>query len=37
MIQGGHFLSDVLWAGVITYLVGQFLYYVFRFDEINYT
>ncbi len=36
MIQGGHFLSDVLWAGVIIYLVGQFLYYVFRFDEIDY-
>ncbi|MCX5849090.1 MAG: phosphatase PAP2 family protein [Deltaproteobacteria bacterium] len=36
MIQGGHFLSDVLWAGVITYLMGQFLYYVFRFDKINY-
>ena len=35
MIQGGHFLSDVLWAGVLTYLVGQILYYVFRFDKIN--
>jgi lipid A 4'-phosphatase len=35
MIQGGHFLSDVLWAGVFTYLVGQILYYVFRFDKTN--
>jgi lipid A 4'-phosphatase len=33
MIQGGHFLSDVLWSGVFTYLTGLILYYIFRFDE----
>ena len=33
MIQGGHFASDVLWAGGFTYLAGLILYYVFRFDK----
>ena len=33
MIQGGHFLTDVLWSGVFTYLTGLILYYIFRFDE----
>jgi len=33
MIQGGHFLSDVLWAGVLTYMTGIVLYYVFRLDR----
>jgi lipid A 4'-phosphatase len=33
MIQGGHFLSDVLWSGVFTYLTGLILYYIFRFHE----
>jgi len=33
MIQGGHFLSDVLWAGALTYLTGLILYYIFRFDR----
>ena len=25
VLQGGHFVSDVLWAGVIVYLVGAIL------------
>ena len=33
MIQGGHFASDVLWAGGFTYLTGLVLYYVLRFDK----
>jgi membrane-associated PAP2 superfamily phosphatase len=33
MIQGGHFPSDVLWAGGIVYLVGLALYYLLRLDE----
>lgn len=31
MIQGGHYASDVLWSGAMTYLTGLTLYYVFRF------
>jgi lipid A 4'-phosphatase len=31
IIQGGHFLSDVLWAGGFTYLTGLILSYVFCF------
>ncbi len=38
MIQGGHFITDVLWAGYLTYLTGMILYYIFRFDrEIDLT
>jgi len=33
MVQGGHFASDVLWAGGFTYLTGITLYYLFRFDK----
>lgn len=33
MIQGGHFPTDVLWSGALTYLTGLTLYYVFRFDR----
>jgi lipid A 4'-phosphatase len=33
MIQGGHFASDVLWAGGFTYLTGLIIYYVFRFHK----
>ncbi|MCF6187602.1 MAG: phosphatase PAP2 family protein, partial [Desulfobulbaceae bacterium] len=29
MLQGGHFLSDVLWAGGIVYLVGGILALIF--------
>jgi lipid A 4'-phosphatase len=35
MVQGGHFLTDVLWAGAITYLAGLVLYYIFRFDSCH--
>lgn len=35
MVQGGHFLSDVLWAGGVVYLVGLVLYYLLRLDEID--
>jgi lipid A 4'-phosphatase len=33
MVQGGHFASDVVWAGGITYLTGLLLFYIFRFDR----
>ncbi len=33
MIQGGHFASDVLWAGGFTYLTGLIFYYVLKFDK----
>jgi lipid A 4'-phosphatase len=33
IIQGGHFLSDVLWAGGFTYLAGLILSYIFRFHQ----
>jgi len=32
MAQGGHFASDVLWAGGVVYLVGLALYYLLRLD-----
>ena len=32
MVQGGHFPSDVLWAGGFTYLTALFLSPLFRFD-----
>jgi len=34
MIQGGHFLTDVLWSGAFTYLTGLLLYYIFGFDKV---
>jgi len=33
MAQGGHFASDVLWAGGMVYLTGLVLSHVFRFDN----
>jgi lipid A 4'-phosphatase len=33
IIQGGHFLTDVIWSGLFTYLTGITLAYVFRFDR----
>jgi lipid A 4'-phosphatase len=33
IVQGGHFLSDVLWAGGFTYLTGLILSYVFGFHR----
>jgi len=33
MVQGGHFPSDVLWAGGLVYLVGLALYYLLRLDQ----
>ena len=33
MAQGGHFLTDVIWAGLFTYLTGLILYYLFGFDR----
>jgi len=32
MAQGGHFASDVLWAGGMVYLAGLALYYLLRLD-----
>jgi membrane-associated PAP2 superfamily phosphatase len=33
MIQGGHFLTDVIWSGILVYLTGLILYYLFRLDR----
>jgi|APFre7841882630_1041343.scaffolds.fasta_scaffold01602_6 membrane-associated PAP2 superfamily phosphatase len=33
MVQGGHFPSDVLWAGGIVYLTGLILYYALGLDR----
>lgn len=33
MIQGGHFISDVLWSGGFTYLTGLLLAYGFGFNR----
>jgi membrane-associated PAP2 superfamily phosphatase len=33
MAQGGHFATDVLWGGGLTYLTGLMLSYVFLFDK----
>ena len=33
MIQGGHFLTDVIWSGILVYLTGLSLYYLFRLDR----
>jgi len=33
MVQGGHFPSDVVWAGGFTYLTGLVLSCFFRFDK----
>ncbi|MBZ4683372.1 MAG: phosphoesterase PA-phosphatase related [Fusobacteriales bacterium] len=32
-IQGGHFLSDVIWAGFMMYFTGIAFYYIFGFDK----
>jgi membrane-associated PAP2 superfamily phosphatase len=33
MIQGGHYLTDVIWSGFMVYFTGLFLYYLFRLDR----
>ena len=33
MVQGGHFLSDILWAWGCVYLMGVLLYYLLRLDK----
>jgi lipid A 4'-phosphatase len=33
MVQGGHFLTDVLWSGALMYLTGLVLYYIFQFHR----
>jgi lipid A 4'-phosphatase len=35
MVQGGHFVTDVMWAGAFTYLTGLALYYIFGFDRAS--
>jgi len=37
MIQGAHFLSDVMWAGGMVYLTGLACYYGLRFDRTKET
>jgi len=34
IVQGGHFASDVIWAGGFVYLCGIGLYYLLRLDRI---
>ena len=31
MIQGAHFLSDVIWSGAIVYIIGEMLTLIFKF------
>ena len=33
MIQGAHFVSDVVWAGGMVYLIGLAFYYILRLDR----
>jgi len=33
MIQGGHFLTDIIWSGVLVYLTGVVLCHAFRLDR----
>lgn len=33
MLQGGHFLSDVVWAGFLVYICGEILSYFMRLDK----
>lgn len=33
MAQGGHFLSDVIWAGALVYLISYFLFMIVKPDE----
>ncbi len=33
MAQGGHFLSDVIWAAAVCYFTAMGLYFAFRLDE----
>jgi lipid A 4'-phosphatase len=33
MVQGGHFITDVLWSGYFTYLTGAILYHLFRLNQ----
>lgn len=33
MIQGGHFLTDVIWSGALVYLAGLALYHLLRPDR----
>lgn len=35
IVQGGHYLTDVFWAGVLTYLTGYLLAQMFKFRKIN--
>jgi lipid A 4'-phosphatase len=32
MIQGGHFLTDVIWSGVFTYITGYILCYILLYN-----
>ncbi len=36
IVQGGHFISDVVWSGGITYLSGLALSYIFRLEQDDY-
>jgi lipid A 4'-phosphatase len=33
IIQGGHFLTDIIWSGLLIYLTGSALAYIFSFNR----
>jgi membrane-associated PAP2 superfamily phosphatase len=35
MLQGGHFLSDVLWSGYLVHMTGMLLYYLLHPDRFG--
>ncbi|MDH3348059.1 MAG: phosphatase PAP2 family protein [Desulfobulbaceae bacterium] len=35
ILQGGHYLSDVLWSGGLVYLVGYILAKILKIDQVN--
>lgn len=35
MVQGGHYLTDVLWSGYLVYLTGMLLYYFLKPDQFE--
>ena len=35
MMAGGHFASDVIWSGLIVWLIALIGYYLFRADKPN--
>jgi membrane-associated PAP2 superfamily phosphatase len=36
IVQGGHFLSDVIWAGIVVFLTAKWFYIAFNPDKIQF-